>query len=432
MTPALLSLIALLLAIVVSMSSRINVGLLAIVMAWLVGVYAAGLSPSDVIAGFPSGLFLTLAGVTLLFALAETTGTLAALAALALGVTRGNRLLVPCLLFAITGLLSAAGPGAISATALVIPIAANLGRQLRLPPLLIALMVANGANAGNLSPISTVGIIANSRMAVAGISGEEVKVVAANFLAHALVALFAYAAFVILDRGGRGAVSARPALTKLTRAQLVTAAVLALWIAGVVGIGMDVGASAFAAASALLLLRTAEENPVLLKMPWGVMLMVCGVATLVALLERTGGMDLFTALLSELATPSTINGVIAFVTGAISAYSSTSGVVLPAFLPTIPGLIENLGGGDPLAIALSINVGASLVDVSPISTIGAICVAAVADPAASKRLFFQMFVWGMSMTLVRRRHLLSVRRHAVCRLSELRASECEAHLARLV
>jgi hypothetical protein len=128
--------------------------------------------------------------------------------------------------------------------------------------------------------------------------------------------------------------------------------------------------------------------------------MVCGVTTLVALLERTGGMDLFTALLAAGATPNTINGVIAFVTGGISAYSSTSGVVLPAFLPTIPDLIANLGGGDPLAIALSINVGASLVDVSPISTIGAICVAAVADSGVSRRLFFQMLIWGMSMTLV--------------------------------
>ena len=74
--------------------------------------------------------------------------------------------------------------------------------------------------------------------------------------------------------------------------------------------------------------------------------------------------------------------MIAFVTGLISTYSSTSGVVLPTFLPTVPGLVRELGGGDPLAIALSINVGASLVDVSPLSTLGALCVAAVADAGA--------------------------------------------------
>ena len=54
----------------------------------------------------------------------------------------------------------------------------------------------------------------------------------------------------------------------------------------------------------------------------------------------------------------------------------------------------------PLAIALSINVGSSLVDVSPLSTLGALCVAAVPDPAASRRLFQSLLAWGLSMTLV--------------------------------
>ena len=96
-----------------------------------------------------------------------------------------------------------------------------------------------------------------------------------------------------------------------------------------------------------------------------------------------GGLDLFTAALARLATPETITGVIAFVTGLISVYSSTSGVVLPAFLPTIPGLIERLGGGDPLAIAASMNIGAHLVDLSPLSTTGALCIAAVARARTS-------------------------------------------------
>jgi hypothetical protein len=76
------------------------------------------------------------------------------------------------------------------------------------------------------------------------------------------------------------------------------------------------------------------------------------------------------------------------VTGVISTYSSTSGVVLPAFLPTVPGLVRELGGGDPLAIALSI------------TTLGALCVAAIADPEVSKDLFRRLMIWGLSMTVV--------------------------------
>ena len=53
-------------------------------------------------------------------------------------------------------------------------------------------MVANGANAGNLSPFSSVGIIANGAMAKSGIVGHEARVWFANFAAHVFVAGVAY------------------------------------------------------------------------------------------------------------------------------------------------------------------------------------------------------------------------------------------------
>ena len=130
--------------------------------------------------------------------------------------------------------------------------------------------------------------------------------------------------------------------------------------------------------------------------------MVSGVSVLIGVMDETGGLYRFTELLAGIATPGTVNGVMAFVTGVISTYSSTSGVVYPAFLPTVPGLVEQLGGGDPLAVSLSINVGAALVDVSPLSTIGALAVAAL--PPGSKEdpaiLFRKMLIWGFSMTIV--------------------------------
>ncbi|MBL8208900.1 MAG: C4-dicarboxylate ABC transporter, partial [Blastocatellia bacterium] len=134
--------------------------------------------------------------------------------------------------------------------------------------------------------------------------------------------------------------------------------------------------------------------------PWNTILMVCGVTVLVAMLEKTGGMDLFTSLLAKLASQRSITGVIAFITGLVSVYSSSTGVVLPTFLPAIPSLIEKLGGGDPLAIAYSINVGSHLVDVSPLSTLGALCIANAADGENRTRLFHKMLGWGLSMAVV--------------------------------
>jgi di/tricarboxylate transporter len=398
MTPALASLLALLTAIVVSFASRLNVGILAIPLAWAVGIYG-GRGADAVLGGFPASLFVTLAGVTLLFALAESNGTIGNLAARLTSAAGGRARVLPIIVFVVACVISTCGPGAIPATALVAPLAFAMAPPAVVPPFLTALMVANGANAGNLSPLSAVGIIANSRMQEAGLGGHEWKVWAANFFAHLLVAAVAYVVLARTMREDARAATAN-APTALDRSHWLTIAVVAMWVASVVVFSAPIGLAAFAAAAVLVIVRAANESDALQRMPWAAIVMVCGVTMLVTTAERVGGLELFTSLLAALASPQTLNGVIAFVTGAISSASSTSGVVLPTFLPTAPGLVEQVGGGDPLAVALSINVGSSLVDVSPLSTIGAICVAALSRAELARELFRKMLIWGLSMIVV--------------------------------
>jgi di/tricarboxylate transporter len=397
-----LSLAALVAALVLSMTTRINVGVVGLALAWVIGVYGAGMTPDAVMAGFPVGLFLTLAGVTLLFAIADANGTLGAIASRVIRLARGDARVIPAVLFLTACALSSVGPGAIATVALLVPLAMIVGRTAGVPPLLTALMVANGANAGNLSPFSSVGIIANGAMAKAGLGGHEWRVWFANFAAHVLVAAVAYAWLARHRPVPVSVAGAEPALAagRLTTPQRLTVVVIAAWIAGVLGFGVSLGLGAFAASALLLVARAGDELAAVRGVPWGIIIMVCGVSVLIALLEKTGGMSLFTAVLARAASADTVNGLIALVTGAISTYSSTSGVVLPAFLPTASGLAARVGGADPLAIALSINVGASLVDVSPLSTLGALCVAAVPDVQTARALFRILLMWGLSMILV--------------------------------
>jgi hypothetical protein len=66
----------------------------------------------------------------------------------------------------------------------------------------------------------------------------------------------------------------------------------------------------------------------------------------------------------------------------------------------VPGLVERLGGGDPIAIASSMNVAGHLVDVSPLSTIGALCVACAPKSEDTRALFNKLMAWGLSMAVV--------------------------------
>src|SRR5262245_66433254 len=127
--------------------------------------------------------------------------------------------------------------------------------------------------------------------------------------------------------------------------------VIAAMVVSVAIFEIDVGMAAITAAAILTLCRAADEEQAVKSMPWNVILMVCGVTVLISILEKKGGMDLFTSILARFSNETSVTGVMGFVTGLILVYSSSSGVVLPAFIPTIPGLIQKIGGGTPMAIA---------------------------------------------------------------------------------
>ena len=70
------------------------------------------------------------------------------------------------------------------------------------------------------------------------------------------------------------------------------------------------------------------------------------------------------------------------------------------FLPLVPGLIDQLGGGDAISMISSINVGSHMVDTSPLSLFGAICIACAAEKEDKGKLFRQLLIWGFSMSVV--------------------------------
>jgi di/tricarboxylate transporter len=398
-----ISLIALVAAVILSSFTRVNVGVVSLALAWIVGVYIGDLPLSTVIGGFPVQLFLTLSGVTLLFAMAHVNGTLERLAARAVRLCRGNAGAIPVMFFFVALGLATIGPGNIATIALLAPMAMAIGHRAAIPPFLMILMVGNGAQAGALSPFAPTGVIVNGVMARIGLAGMEWQTYANNLLAHAVITFVAYAVF------GGWRLFTRPSDTDPTRGVEVepldwrhwlTIALLVALVAAVAGFDVQVGMAAMTGAAILSLAHAADEGDAIRRMPWAAILMVSGVTVLIGVMERTQGMDLFTDLLARLSTPSTVTGVIALVIGIVSVYSSTSGVVLPAFLPTVPGLVERLGGVDAMAIASAMNVGAHLVDLSPLSTGGALCLAAVPVQSDVPRVFKQLLAWGLSMSVV--------------------------------
>jgi len=394
-----LSLGALFTVIVVSCVSTVNVGLLAVTLAWIVGTLIGGMKIDTVISGFPAPLFLTLAGVMLLFSQAQVNGTLDRVARIAVSLCRGNAGLIPILFFVMGLGLSTMGPGNIATAALLAPPAMGVAARAGIPAFLMAIMVGNGVNAGSLSPLAPTGIIMTGLMQKVAAPDHEWRIYFDNAAAHAGIAFAAYFLF------GGGRLLARRAETlehkpqPLERNHWITLAVIGALLGCVILFKANAGMAALAGAVLLTVLRAADEEQAIKRMPWNVIVMVTGMTVLIVLLEKTSGIAIFSDLLARVATRESVTAVIAFITALISVYSSTSGVVIPAFVPAVPGLLERLGGGDIVAVASSIAVGSHLVDLSPLSTIGALCIAATSE-SESRSVFRKLLAWGLAMTVV--------------------------------
>ncbi|MCA9369156.1 MAG: hypothetical protein H6773_03765 [Pseudomonadales bacterium] len=405
MFTAIVSISALLIIVIIScIFTRLNPGLLALLTALLIGVFMADMSTSAVLTGFPVQLFILLVAMSTVFGIAQKNGTLDVITHYAVNLIKGKALLLPLLVFCLAFLLSALGPGNIAAAALLAPMTMNLAKKHKISPLVVAIMLCTGANAGAFSPFSPTGVVALGLLEQINVQTSLIWVVfGASAVLQSLSALGAYAIFVVRSKK-RGYVAEKASVSieipRLEKRQKLSLFAIATLIIGVIILKVPLVLMAVGTAVVMFILDLAEEDEVLAGVPWSTIQMVTGIAVLIALMEKTGGLDLATSFIANTTSPAIINAVLAFVSGAVSAYSSSSGVVLPAFVPLVPGLAEKMQITTIIPMVIAVAVGSHMVDVSPLSTLGALAIAAVEDKKQQKRMFSWLMAWGMGMSVV--------------------------------
>jgi Na+/H+ antiporter NhaD/arsenite permease-like protein len=405
MSIAILALLALVVIIAISaIRTDLNTGVLAVAFAYVVGVYFAGLSVKVVSTYLPEQLVLTLVGVTLLLGMAQQNGTLDRLAAFAIQVARGRPALLPFLFFLLTFALSAIGPGNIAAVALMAPIGMAVAVNSGVSPLVMAIMICTGANAGAFSPVALTGIINVGLMSQIGLKDPSTTLlifllVAALQSISALAAYFLFRGYRIRKIPIAGSTITPPQVQPFGAQHIITLLAILALVVSVIVFNVAVVVGAFALVGLLALFKIGDVEVGLQHLPWGVISLVAGISVLVGLLETTGSLDLATNMLASYSSSETVNAVLAFITGLISIYSSSSGVVMPTFIPLLPGLIQAMGGGNLTDMVVAVDVGSHLVDVSPLSTLGALCLAALPEIADKSVLFRRLLLWGVSMSV---------------------------------
>lgn len=405
MLTALLSLSALLVIVILScFVPKLNPGLLALLASLCIGLGSAGMSTKTVLSGFPIELFVLLVAMSTVFGIAQKNGTLDVVTHYAINLIKGQSLLLPVLIFVLAFALSALGPGNIAAVALLAPMTMSLAKKHAISPLIIAIMLCTGANAGAFSPFSPTGVVALGLLQQIQVeTGIIWTVFGASAVLQSLSAFGAYAIFLFRSkrRGYTAPVvkdaSTHPSVTTTQKVSLVAISVLIL---GVTVCKVPLVLMAVFTAVCMFALGLGEEDSVLKVLPWSTIQMVTGIAVLIGLMEKTGGLDLATTFIATNASMDSINALLAFISGLVSAYSSSSGVVLPAFIPLIPGLAAKMSITSIVPLVIAVAVGSHMVDVSPLSTLGALSIAAVEDKKQQKRMFTWLMAWGIGMSVV--------------------------------
>lgn len=418
----------------------VNMGALALVAAFLLGTAYFGLDSDTIISGFPGSLFVTLVGVTLLFALARANGTVDWIVGAAVAAVRGRVVLVPWVLFALAALITGIGAITAATNAILIPIGMAFAQRYRIHPMLVGLSILNGANAGGFSPIAVYYTIVDGALDKGGIDVGAGGIFLATFLfslALNLVAFTLFGGWKLLGRretatplgdatapddapgtpapsstdtaapgagmSGTGtAVTTAPAPTpsrttgrpRATPQIALTLALLAGLIVAAVGFGLDVGFLALTAAVLLCVVFPGHAKEAASGIAWNVVLLIGGIVTYVALLEKVGVIASLGDGVAGIDQPLLAGFLILLVGALVSAFASTNamfGVLIPLALPLVTA-----GHFGAFGITAALCVAASAVDSSPFSTGGALVVANAAEEQRDKT-FRSLTVWGMSM-----------------------------------
>ncbi|UEL28805.1 SLC13 family permease [Pseudarthrobacter sp. L1SW] len=421
----------------------LNMGALAFVGAFLLGSVVLGISTSDILANFPGGLFLTIVGVTYLFAIAQNNGTIDLLVRGAVRLV-GNRVaLIPWVMFAITALITSVGALSPAAVAIIAPIALSFAGKHKISPLLMGMMVIHGAQAGGFSPIAVYGVTVNGLIAKTELAASPMAIFLASFIFNLVVAavLFivlggskllsskagriveqaaesrmkvsvgARAAGVTLQGSGSdippsgvsakgttggssaaGEAGVSSAGARATVPQLVT--ILGLISLAVISLGfkVDVGFVSITIAIILALVSPAAQKGAVNKISWSTVLLICGMLTFVGVLEEAGTIKFVSDGVANLGLPLLAALLICYIGGIVSAFASST-AILAALIPlAVPFLAAGEIGAVGVIAALA--VSATIVDVSPFSTNGALVLANAPDGVDKERFYKQILTYS--------------------------------------
>lgn len=402
MNPGALALIVLFLVIIIGFIRKINVGILAIVGAAILAYTNDQFEARAIARGFSPSLFLTLLGITFLFCIIQNNGVLEKLVKKYVSKIGDRIYLIPIVVYLIGLTVAAIGPGCIPALVLVAAISIPLAHKSGYNPIMLMLIGDTGSYAGRFTSITPEGILINKLL---GEQGFE-NVIFPLFVNAVIVTVIISVIFYLGYKGYKVKYNSENEYNQdeeeinLSKNDILCLFGVVLLILFVTVLRLDIGMSGFIIGSLLLIAKVDNEKNIIKLIPWSTIIMVTGVGVLMNFVISSGGIKLLTDIMSSVMTPKTAPAISGLTAGVMSWFSSTVGVVLPTLLPTVGGIVENIGGNVSVSeLVTTIGITSSFAGFSPASTVGALIIAAYSSDAVfskmdSNKVFLSLFGWS--------------------------------------
>ncbi|MCG9515291.1 SLC13 family permease [Acinetobacter pittii] len=403
-----LMLMALVVSIGLGYKTKINIGFFTIAFAYLIGCFGMGLKPSEVIELWPVKIFFIILSVTLFYNFALANGALEKLASHLLYKCRKFPQFLPLAIFFAATIIAGLGAGFYTVLAFMAPITLLLCKKTNMN-MIIGGMAANyGALAGANFMTSQSGIIFRSLMENTGISSQTAFSYSSGiFILTLIIPIAVLGIYTLWNRKSNSIVieDQKPEPFDKKQKQSIFLIILMMSIVLVFPIlhlvfpdvktisflnsKIDIAFLAITFSLISLLMKLADEKKVIALVPWGTLIMICGVGMLIALGVKLGIITTLSEWLANNVPVWVIPVLLCLISAIMSVFSSTLGVVAPTLFPIVPALALT-SGLNPLVLFICIVVGAQSTAISPFSSGGSLIMASAPADIDKTKFFNQL------------------------------------------
>ena len=401
----LIIMIAILLAIAIGYKTKINIGLFAIVFAYLIGSFGLDLTASQVVNFWPIKIFFIIFAVTLFYNVAMVNGALEKLASHLLYACRNFPILLPLAIFASATVIAALGAGFYTVLAFMAPMTLLLCQKTGMSKIIGGMAVNYGALAGANFMTSQSGVIFRGIMEGVGIEPAQAFTNStAIFVTTLIVPIVVIGSYLLFNHKklNINVTAEKPAPFDPKQKQSLILIITLMAVVLIIPIlnlimphnhlivflnsKVDIGFMAIIFAVISLLLKLADEKKVVAMVPWGTLIMICGVGMLIEVAIQAGVINELSDWVST-TIPFWVIPVAMCVIGAfMSLFASTLGVVTPALFPIVPA-IAVATGYNPTVLFVCIVVGAQASAISPFSSGGSLILGSTPQGVNQSQLF---------------------------------------------